>query len=138
MTMTPALTHEEAVAWATDLHLEAVIAELRTAARRWPRHVAREISVEYRRYLVMRVLYADVDVIPGCLLREFDRAARQVLGDDSGLPVDDNLGSDERQPSRREDVGPLYQATFGRPVPETWFTEDLDRFLGSSQPGVVG
>lgn len=138
MTMIPTLTREEAVAWATQLNLEPVISNLRTAERRWPRHVAREISVEYRRFLVLSVLYPDVEVVPGCLLREFDRSARDIADVVAVLPPSGRWAGSQDTPSTSEVVGPLYEQTFCRPVPETWFTEDLDRFLGSSQPGIVG
>lgn len=138
MTILPTLTRSDLFAWAAEIDLEPTIAKLRSGERRWPRHVAREISLEYRRYLILRWSYPDIEIVPGCLLRDFDRAA-QTAADLSfdGVPTPWE-SIDELSPSSRADVDHLYEDLFGRRVPETWFTEDLDKFLGSSQPGIVG
>lgn len=138
MPVLPAPTRLDLIEWATGLDLEPTISRLRTSDRRWPRHVAREIAVEYRRYLVLRWAYPEAELVPGCLLREFDRVAREVADvAPDGLAALPPIAHDA-VPSTREDIAPLYEETFARPVPETWFTEDLDKFLGSSQPGIVG
>lgn len=138
MTALPALVSDDVLMWVSTIDLEPIIARLRTMERRWPRHVAREISLEYRRYLMLRAAHPGVELVPGCLMREFDRVFRESI-DLASEPFLFLLATTtECDPSPRAIVAPLYEDLFSRPVPDTWFTEDLDRFLGSSQPGIVG
>lgn len=134
MTYTPiAPVNPKVVERISELDVEPAIHYLRELGDRpWPRHVAREVALEFRRLVIMQLENPEVDFAVGPLLQEFAAAFALTSSGKADFPVGTPLGSD------REATEKLYVKAFNRPLPATWFTEDLEKFLGSSQPGIVG
>ena len=103
----------------------------------WPDHVANEVEIEYRRYLLLQRSFDLGNILPSGLVLQFFRRHAAVLASPDLVAAGDDLPGSAISPDGPADpwLVNLYEQAFARPIPPYWNMLDIsEASLDSSSP----
>jgi hypothetical protein len=138
---TPPAAVREALANAAQIPLDRIKAWLCAQPAPWPRHMANEVEIEYRRLLALHIIHAGRTLRLSGPVAEFWRAHasdgryRADCERYIGRVLDAPRRNDRHDDG--DELASLYRRAFARRMPQYWRAEEVD-IVSFANPGVVG